>query len=143
MSRQTAIQTTNANDIQVQTQPQNLPARVENSWSYVPAIDVIETDQEYTIVFDAPGLISDQISLTYEAGVLNLHGPVAPRYPQSVKFLRQEYGVGDFDRSIPLGRLAEFIDGDRISARYEYGVLSVYLPKLASAQGRKIRVKAA
>ena len=143
MSRQTAIQTTNANDIQVQAQPQSLPARTEQPWSYLPAMDVTETEHEYTIVLDAPGLVSDQITLTYETGIINLHGPVAPRSPQNVKFLRQEYGVGDFDRSIPLGRLVEFIDGDRISARYELGVLQVHLPKLASVQGRKVRVKAA
>jgi HSP20 family protein len=140
MSRQTAIQTTSANDIQVPSQPQNLAAPVEQPWSYLPAIDVIEAEHEYTIVCDAPGLVNDQISLTYEAGVLNLHGPVASRYPQPVKFLRQEYGVGDFDRSIPLGRLAGFIDRERMSARYECGVLSVHLPKLASARGRKVRV---
>lgn len=144
MSRQTAIQKTTTNEVEVSTPPapQSKPAP-SDPWSYLPAIDVVEWKHEYTIACDAPGVAADQIDLTYVNGVLNLHGPVQPRYPQQVKFLRQEYGVGDFDRSIPLGRLAEFVDGDRISATYEYGVLTVHLPKVAAAQGKRIAVQAA
>lgn len=144
MTRQTAIQTSQSNQVQVQT-PANQRVAHESQpsqWSYIPAIDVIEWEREYSIVCDAPGLKHDEITLTYESGVLNLHGFVLPRYPQDSRFLRQEYGVGDFDRVIPLGRFAEFIDGERISATYESGVLTVHLPKMSKALGRKIEVKA-
>ena len=138
MSRQNAIQTATTNDIQVHTQ-----AQPPQAWSYLPVMDVIETENEYAIVLDAPGVVRDQVTLTYEAGVVHLHGPVAPRYPSNGKFLRQEYGVGDFDRTIPLGRLAEFVDGDRISAEYELGVVTVRMPKLAGSQPRQIRINPA
>jgi HSP20 family protein len=144
MSRQTAIQTTNSNEIQVNSQPQNPQSQPQNQgWSYVPALDVIEWSDKYTIECDAPGLQVEQVELTFENGVLNLHAPVPQRYPQDCRVLRQEYGVGDFDRTIPLGRLAEFVDGDRISASYETGVLTIHLPKLASAKGRQIKVRTA
>lgn len=142
MSRQTAIQKTTRNEIEVNT-PQAQPApQPSHTWSYLPAIDVLEWKHEYTIVCDAPGLVAEQINLTYENGVLNLHAPVQPRTSPQVNYLRQEYGVGDFDRAIPLGRLAEFVDGDRMSAIYETGVLTVHLPKLEGAHGKRIHVKA-
>jgi HSP20 family protein len=143
MSRQTAIQTTKSNEIQVNS-PQAQPELGQpQGWSYLPAIDVLEWNEKYTIECDAPGLQVDQIELTFENGVLHLHAPVAQRYSPNARFLRQEYGVGDFDRTMPLGRLAEFVDSDKISATYEAGVLTIHLPKLAKAQGRKIQVRSA
>src|SRR5688500_16564894 len=104
---------------------------------------MIEWPREYTLECDVPGLSPQEISLTYENGVLHLHSPVTPRYAENLRFLRQEYGAGDFDRMIPLGRLAEFVDCDHISAEYELGVLKIRLPKLESAHGKKIAVQSA
>lgn len=141
MSRQTAIQTTTTNQIQTGSAA---PARTSpNAWSYLPQIDVIEWSQEYTIVCDAPGLTPSDFELTFENGFLRVHGPVSQRYPENARFLRQEYGVGDFYREIPLGRLAEFVDGEHISAEYDRGVLTIHLPKLATAQAKRIHVKSA
>jgi HSP20 family protein len=139
MSRQTAIQTTNGNTIQ--TSNARPSSEQSNAWSYLPQIDVLEWNEEFTIVCDAPGLNAGEFNLTYENGHLHVHGPVASRYPQHVRFLRQEYGVGDFYRESPLGRLAEYVDVDRIGAEYDNGVLTIRLPKLAAAQPRKIDVK--
>jgi HSP20 family protein len=110
-------------------------------WSYTPPIDVYESNDSYVIECDAPGMKPDAISLTYDRGVLHLHGQVAPRQPSNTRFLRQEYGVGDFDREIALGRLAEFVDADRLSADYAEGVLTVRLPKMVFAQPRRVEIK--
>jgi HSP20 family protein len=139
MNRQTAIQASNTNTIQPAAAAPARPA--QNAWSYLPQIDVLERTEAYSIVCDAPGLKADDFDLTYENGSLHVHGPVAQRYPENARFLRQEYGVGDYYREIPLGRLAEFVDVDRISAEYDNGVLTIRLPKLASAQARKIHVR--
>jgi HSP20 family protein len=110
-----------------------------SAWSYTPAIDVYEMPDAYFIACDAPGVKAEAIELTYESGVLHLHGEVPLRSTGS-RFLRHEYGVGDFDREIPLGRLAEFVDGENATAEYAHGVLSIRLPKLAAAQPRRIEV---
>ena len=140
MSRQTAIQKTN-NTVQTTTSP--AAPDQSNSWSYLPQIDVSEWSEEFTIVCDAPGLKANEFNITYENGQLIVHGPVSPRYPENVQFLRQEYGVGDFYREIPLGRLTELVDADGIGAEYALGVLTIHLPKLAMAKPRTIGVKAA
>jgi HSP20 family protein len=112
-----------------------------SEWSYTPAMDVYELPDAYVIECDAPGLQADGIDITFEAGVLHLHGNVTPRHNEGLGYLRQEYGVGDFDREIPLGRLVEFVDGDKAEADYAHGVLTVRLPKLEMAQPRRIAVK--
>jgi HSP20 family protein len=115
--------------------------RERSEWSYAPAIDLFELPDAYVIEADAPGLKSDGIEITYEAGTLHLHGAVATRHAEHAKFLRQEYGVGDFDREIPLGRIAEFVDAGKSEAEYAHGVLTIRLPKLEVAQPRRIEVK--
>jgi HSP20 family protein len=135
MSRSTAIQATNA-------VPHTAITRDENreSWSYVPQVDVLEASQEFLLICDAPGLSTDNINLTFENGVLHIDGRVPQRYPEDIQFLRQEYGVGDFYREITLGRLAEFVDGERLAAEYAEGVLTIHLPKVEAAKPKKITV---
>ncbi len=120
---------------------QQTPSRERSQWSYAPAIDVYETPNAYVIECDAPGLKADGINLTFESGSLHLHGEVVQRVPADASFLRQEYGVGDFDREIPLGRIVEFVDGDKAEAEYAHGVLTIRLPKIEVAQPRRIEVK--
>lgn len=132
--------TTNAIQSSSCCSPQS-QTRDRSDWSYVPAIDVYELSDAYVIECDAPGLQSDGIHLTFERNVLHLHGEVVQRLPQDASFLRQEYGIGDFDREIPLGRLAEFVDHNKAEAEYAHGVLTIRLPKLEVAQPRRIEVK--
>lgn len=129
----------------IQVAPKTAPARPaeqsqRSEWSYLPAIDVYEIADAYVIKCDAPGLKSEGIELTYDSGVLRLHGEVPGRHPENATFLRQEYGVGDFDREISLGRLAEFVDGERAEAAYQDGVLTIQLPKLEVVKPRRISV---
>jgi HSP20 family protein len=112
-----------------------------SEWSYSPAIDVYETPTEFVIEADSPGLKAEGIDLAFENGVLKLHGQVVPRSHADASPLRQEYGVGDFDREIPLGRVADRIDGAKIAAEYAHGVLTIHLPKLEAAKSRRIEVK--
>jgi HSP20 family protein len=112
-----------------------------SEWSYVPAIDVYELNDAFVIECDAPGLKSDGISITVERNVLHLHGEVSKRPGDGATYLRQEYGIGDFGRAIPLGRLAEFVDPGKAEAEYALGVLTIRIPKLEAAQPRRIEVR--
>jgi HSP20 family molecular chaperone IbpA len=63
---------------------------------------------------------------------------VVPR-PPSGRVIRQEYGIGDYRRSLRLG--AGF-DGTRIAADYRQGVLTIRVPRLTAVLPRKIEVRA-
>lgn len=109
-------------------------------WSYLPALDVWEREHEFVFEIDAPGVNPAEAEITVDQGVLHVHGPVAPRFGTTTRFLRQEYGIGDFDRNIPLGRLSELVDGNNAAAEYRDGVLTVRLPKIEQAKPKKISV---
>jgi HSP20 family molecular chaperone IbpA len=100
-------------------------------------VDILEQNDELQLVVDMPGVKASEIDVRFEDGQLHLHGPVAPRQTPETRYLLQEYGVGDFDRTF---RVSEQIDGSKIRAEYADGVLTLHLPKVEAAKPRKIAV---
>jgi len=105
---------------------------------YRPAVDILETDDELTVLADVPGARPETIDVEFEEGMLTIHARVKPRRDEQAEYLLQEYGVGDFWRTF---RVSEAIDSTKISAEYADGVLTLHLPKAEAAKPRKISVK--
>lgn len=113
--------------------------RTRDRRTYTPNVDIIETQDEFLVVADMPGVSSDAVDIQYEQGVLTLQGRVEPRQDEGgTTYLLQEYGVGDYYRSF---RLGEDIDTEKIDARLKDGVLELRLPKSESTKPKKITVK--
>ena len=106
---------------------------------YTPRFDIVETESELTLYGDLPGVQRDQIDIRYENEQLVIHGKVTDRCAGTA-FLRQEYGIGDFQRSF---RIGETIDAGKINAELRNGVLAVHLPKTDAIRPRRIEVKSA
>jgi len=106
--------------------------------AYQPRFDIVETENELTLYGDLPGVDEQGLDIRYEDEQLMIHGKVPPRHAD-VPFLRQEYGVGDFQRTF---RIGESIDSDQITAELKNGVLAIRLPKSQAAKPRRIEVKA-
>jgi len=54
-------------------------ARVERARdrrTYTPNVDIIETNDEFLVLADMPGVAPDAIDIQYEQGVLTMHGKV-------------------------------------------------------------------
>jgi HSP20 family molecular chaperone IbpA len=104
---------------------------------YVPATDIYETADDVVLVADMPGVPTDGVDIDLERRVLTIRGrlPTAPR--EGYQLVYAEYGEGDYERSF---QLSEEIDRDRIEARHKNGVLTLRMPKAASAKARKIAV---
>ena len=119
---------------------------------WLPAVDLFETEHAFVIEADLPGLRSDQIELHFEQNTLTIkgerestlpaseHGRDGHRVREATRIFSVERPSGAFTRSI---RLPEYVDGERIEAAYEQGVLRVRVPKASSALPRKIEVKTA
>jgi len=116
------------------------PERMRGGPAYRPHVDIIEAENELTIVADMPGVKSDSFDIDFEDGVLTIQGRVESRYGENRELLLSEYGVGDFYRTF---RVGERIDAAAIHAECKDGVLFVHLPKTESAKPRKIEVKTA
>lgn len=122
-----------------ETQPVARAETTRGGRQYTPQVDILERDQEITLVADMPGVTRDDVDVTYERGLLTIHGRVnRPASPEGATFLAHEYGVGDWRRAFEIG---EGIDAKRIDAELRDGVLTVHLPKSAEITPRKITVK--
>jgi HSP20 family protein len=108
----------------------------------MPAVDVTENDQEYTITAELPGMEEKDIEIALAGEVLTVKGEKKQeREEKKENYVLSERRYGAFERSFPLPQDA---DPERIEARFKSGVLSLTLPKKPEAQAkrRKIEVKA-
>ncbi|MEM9555347.1 MAG: Hsp20/alpha crystallin family protein [Acidobacteriota bacterium] len=107
--------------------------------SWVPAMDIIETENAFVATADLPGMTKDDIDVSLEDGVLTVSGE---RHFETTdegdgKFRRIERSYGRFTRSfsVPQG-----IDQEKLTATFENGVLTLTLPKSEIAKSRKIQI---
>ena len=119
---------------EVQTAEHTRPGR-----SYVPHVDIFETDQALWLRADMPGVQEDSIELNVDNNVLSVEGQVALGDYQGQTPVYTEYKVGNYQRRFSLSNA---IDSANIHARLTDGVLELELPKAESAKPRRIAVQA-
>lgn len=125
---------------ELETKPEQRDTEAERTLAgicYRPRVDILEQDDQLTLLADMPGSSSEQIDIRFQDGTLTIHARVAPRQRDEQGFLLNEYGTGDYFRSF---KLNETIDPGKISAEYAHGVLTLHLPKVEAVRPRKIPV---
>jgi HSP20 family protein len=106
--------------------------------SWVPALDVWETEKEIVYAFDLPGIPEDQISVEAEDGSLTVSAERQRTNELSGdRFYRFERRHGTFTRTIGL---PQGVSEDGIAAEYENGVLEIHVPKPEQSKPRRIQV---
>ncbi|MEO0562079.1 MAG: Hsp20/alpha crystallin family protein, partial [Chloroflexota bacterium] len=104
------------------------------------AVDVHESDQNYLLMANLPGVNSDDIDITLHDGTLTISADLPqPEVNEGVRVRVQERAYGSYSRSL---RLPKAVDGDSVEAAYDNGVLVLTLPKSADAQPRQIPIRA-
>lgn len=115
----------------------DFPALSTSQW--VPAVDVEETEEAYSISADVPGMKPEDIDVTFENGVLTLQGERKAEHASDDKHARRvERSYGVFVRRFSLPDAA---DADNIDARVDQGVLRLTIKKKAESKPRKIEVQ--
>jgi HSP20 family protein len=114
------------------------PERLDNGVTYIPRVDILETEKELVLFADLPGCKPEDIDVRYENGQFEIHGK-CPQRNENVFYLLSEYDVGDYYRSFTV---SDTIDPNKIEAAYKQGVLTVHLPKSAAEMPSRIPVKA-
>lgn len=114
--------------------------QVRTHRTYTPAVDIMETPNEYILWFDMPGVEKKSIEVTLEKNVLTVKGHVPQIFPEGFRLAYSEYENGDYKRSFTL---TDSIDQNGIEAAYKDGVLELHLPKVEEARPKQITVKTA
>jgi HSP20 family protein len=100
--------------------------------------DVSEDENALQISMELPGVEPDDVRLSLENNVLTIRGEKRQQIDENnerVHRFERVYGV--FERTFVL---PNSVDGDKIEARFENGVLIVRIPKAERARPREIRV---
>ncbi len=106
--------------------------------TWLPAVDVWETDDELVLSFDLPGIPEDQISVELDDTVLTVSGQREREEQQSgERFYRYERRFGTFQRSVSL---PPGVNEDDIKATYRNGVLEVRVPKPEEQKPKRIQI---
>jgi len=112
-------------------------AQQMNPRRYVsPRVDITETKDGYLLQAEMPGVNKDGLEISLEGTELTLVGRRAAE-PQNVELLYRESSNADFRRTFVLDPT---IDGARIEAHMENGVLNLHLPKAEQVKPRRITV---
>ena len=108
------------------------------SGSWVPPVDVIETQEKILVRAEIPGMKQDDIQIEFENGLLTLKGErKLEKETQGVTYHRVERAYGNFIRSFTLPRT---VDPERIGASYREGILEIEVPKKEEAKPKQIRI---
>jgi HSP20 family protein len=95
--------------------------------SYRPSIDVHETEREYLVKAEFPGLDASEISIKLRDNTLTLSGEKKTAAEHAEGDVRHsERTFGAFSRSIPFSLE---IDEDNTAAEMKNGLLSIRVPK--------------
>jgi len=108
--------------------------------SWTPAVDVNETETEFFLSADMPGLDKKDVSVDIHDGVITIKGERDIDNEKSTDGYRiHERQLGSFNRSF---RLPDNVNEDKVAAKFKNGVLTVTLPKTKEIlpEGRQIKI---
>ena len=127
---------------QVQSQLNRLVDQVWNGRqeSWLPAVDVFDTQEAVVLKAELPGMDPDDIQIEVEDNVLTNKGE--RKFEEEVdeeRYYRVERRFGSFQRSLAL---PQGVKADEIAAAYEDGILTLTVPKAPERKPQRIAVKA-
>lgn len=96
-------------------------------------VDIKETDKDYMLEADMPGLTKEDIQLDYDNNVLSISAHREEGKDEQDKegnYIRRERSVRSYSRQFLLKDVKE----DSITAKFDNGVLTVQLPKKDSSE---------
>jgi HSP20 family protein len=107
---------------------------------WVPAVDILETENELVLKADVPEMEMKDLDVKIENGTLTLRGERKFEHAEKKNgggFHRLERSYGTFERVFTL---PETVNAEAVKADYKNGVLTIVLPKKEVAKPRQIKV---
>jgi HSP20 family protein len=106
---------------------------------WTPAMDLLETEDEFVLRADLPGLSESDVNIELEDNVLTVSGERKAEHEERGEgFHRIERSYGAFRRSLTL---PEGVDPEGVSASFDKGVLEVHIPKPEERKPRRVAIQ--
>lgn len=120
--------------------PFRMPALRLGRMPVFPAMETTETEKQYKVTAELPGLEPADVEVTFEDDLLRIAGQKSEKHEEDERGYRlSERSYGAFERVIDLPAAAEDAE---ISAKFKNGVLTITVPKSKTAlKSKKIAVK--
>ena len=114
------------------------PGNGQSSSTWLPAVDVWETENELVLAFDLPGIPEEKVSVELDDNVLTVSGERERTHEHADdRFYRYERRFGTFARSVTL---QQGVNEEAIQAAYRDGVLEIHVPKPEEQKPKRIQV---
>jgi HSP20 family protein len=108
---------------------------------WLPAMDLVETEDQFVLRADLPGLSEEDVKIELDDNVLTISGERKAEHEQRKEgYYRVERASGSFARSLTL---PEGVDPQGVTANFDRGVLEVRIPKPAQRKPRKVAISVA
>jgi HSP20 family protein len=106
---------------------------------WIPAMDLVETDDHFVLKADLPGLKEEDVSIEVEENVLTVSGEREAEHEDKREgYVRVERSYGSFRRSLTL---PEGVDAEAVGANFDNGVLEVRIPKPEERKPRRVAIQ--
>jgi HSP20 family protein len=103
--------------------------------AFMPEVDVTETDKEFRVTAELPGMDDKDIEVTYFDGGLTIKGEKREEHEEERgDYYRSERQFGAFERTVPL---PSDVNADKAKASFKKGVLKITLPKTEEARSHR------
>ncbi len=105
---------------------------------WLPAMDLVETESDFVLRADLPGMSESDVNIELEDNVLTISGERKSDHEEGkAGYYRVERSSGSFRRSLTL---PEGVDPESVLATFDKGVLEVTVPKPAQRTPRKVQI---
>jgi len=103
----------------------------------MPQVDIYETENEYFITTDMPGVSKDNINIIMDNNELTITGTVNDSFKNEENYKYKEFSLYNYKRVFTVG---DHIKSDSIEAKLNNGVLNITLPKKEEVKPKKIEI---
>jgi HSP20 family protein len=117
-----------------------------NSWEealanekwVTPTVDIYETEDEFVLLTNMPGVSRENVKIKLENDSLVLMGRINYDEAKDRKYILNESRMGNFYRKF---KISDSVDRDRVDAKLDNGKMVVTLPKHEKVKPRSIEIK--
>jgi len=117
----------------------NINRPVQKVEIFTPVVNEKVDEKGYYLEIDLPGVKKEDIEISVNDSILTVAGErKLEKKEEKENYTRIESFFGRFERSF---KLPQDADTDNIEAKYENGVLKLFIPRKTKPEGKKIEIK--